>query len=283
MPKLSWMLRGQRADAHQRRHHRYAAPLGKGPELPARARCENAAARADDGLRGRGHRGDKALYLQGVPPQARFVAADIHGLGVGEIDMRLLHIDRQVYEHRAGAPAGGYVESFAQHARQRSRILDKVAVLAERLGRARDIGLLEDVAADKVAAHLAGKGDERDGIHIRRGERGDEIGGAGPRCGEADARPAGDAREAVRRVAGALLVAHEHEIDLRAAQLVQKRAHSCAGVAEDSAYSLRLERAYHSPCSSDHIAHPPYTRPRASWPHSYTISLYHQPRDLKSQ
>jgi hypothetical protein len=68
---------------------------------------------------------------------------------------------------------------------------------------------LEGVGADHAAGDLARDGDHRDGVEQRVGERGDEVGGAGPGGGDADPDAPGGARVARRSERLALLVAEE--------------------------------------------------------------------------
>ena len=86
---------------------------------------------------------------------------------------------------------------------------DQEAVLGDRHGDAADVGLLEGVGADGGAADLAGDGDDRHRVHVRVGDRGDQVGRAGTGGRHADADLAGHHRVALGRVAGALLVPDE--------------------------------------------------------------------------
>ena len=91
-------------------------------------------------------------------------------------------------------------------------------------------------------ADLAGDRDHRDGVHVRVGDRGDEVGGARPGRGHADPDLAGGTGVALGRVAGALLVAHEDVADLdRVQQRVVRREDRAAGDAEDRVDVHRLE------------------------------------------
>ena len=72
-----------------------------------------------------------------------------------------------------------------------------------------DVRLLEGVRADRLGRDLAGDRDQRDGVHVGVGDRGDQVGGAGARGRHADADLAGGLRVAGGGVAGALLVADQ--------------------------------------------------------------------------
>ena len=110
----------------------------------------------------------------------------------------------------------------------------------------RDVGLLEGVGADQRAADLPGDGDDRDGVHLGVGQRGDQVGGAGARRGHHDADPAGGVRVAAGGVAGALLVADQDVPQLlRVEQRVVDRQHRAAGDPEDDVDAELLQRAHH--------------------------------------
>ena len=87
--------------------------------------------------------------------------------------------------------------------------------------RQRDAGrvdLLERVAADQLAANLAGDADERRRVHPRVGDRRHEVRRAGARGRDRNAWAARGARVTLGHVAGALLVAREDMTNGRAAR-----------------------------------------------------------------
>src|SRR6185312_17237761 len=101
--------------------------------------------------------------------------------------------------------------------------------------RARDaerVGFLESVAADELRVHLAGDGDERDGIHQGIDEAGHEVGGAGARGGAANAGSAGGARIARGRERRVLLMPDEDVLDVRVVDRIVERQRHAAGIAE---------------------------------------------------
>src|SRR5690606_32086558 len=142
-----------------------------------------------------------------------------------------------VDEHRTGAPGRGDVERLGEDARDVVTIADQEVVLGDRHGDAGDVGFLEGVGADQAAAHLPGDGDDRDGVHVRVGQRGDQVGGSRTGGGHADPHPAGGVGVAAGGVPGALLMAHQHVPQLlRVEQRVVDRQHSAAGDPEDDVY-----------------------------------------------
>ena len=81
-------------------------------------------------------------------------------------------------------------------------------------------------------------------VHVRVGDRGDEVGRTGARGRDRDAELAARRRVALGRVAGALLVAHEDVAELAAVeQRVVDGEDRAAGQAEDVGDAEHLERA----------------------------------------
>ncbi len=86
--------------------------------------------------------------------------------------------------------------------------------------------------ADQVLRHLAGDADQRNRIHHRRGDAGDEIGRAGTGRRDRDPDPAAGARIAVGHVRGALFVPDQHVANRVIEQRVVGRQDGAARVAE---------------------------------------------------
>ena len=127
-----------------------------------------------------------------------------------------------------------------------SPVADQEVVLGDRHRDAGDVGLLEGVGPDQRAPDLPGDRDHRDRVHLRVGQRGDQVGGAGTRSGHADPDLAGGVRVAAGGVAGALLVADQHVAQLlRVEQRVIDRQHRAARNAEDDLDVEFLQRPDH--------------------------------------
>ena len=92
--------------------------------------------------------------------------------------------------------------------------LHQVAVLDDGQGDAGDVGLLEGVEPDEMAAHLSGDGHHGHAVHVGVGDGGDQVGGAGAGGGQADAHLARGPGVAVGRVARALLVPDQDVVDV---------------------------------------------------------------------
>ncbi len=106
---------------------------------------------------------------------------------------------------------------------------------------ARDVRLLERVPADERPGHVARDGYQGNRVHKRRGQAGHQIGGAGARRGQADARAAGGARIAVGHVGRALLVPAQHRVQTRIVQRIVQVEHRPAGVPEDVLHAFGLQ------------------------------------------
>jgi hypothetical protein len=95
-----------------------------------------------------------------------------------------------------------------------SALRDEEAVLGHRHRHADDVGLLEGVGAEQARGLLAGDREHRHGVHVRVGERRDEVRGTGAGGRHAHAELARGGRIAFGRVPGALFVADEDVPDL---------------------------------------------------------------------
>ena len=92
------------------------------------------------------------------------------------------------------------------------------------------------------AGHLAGDRDHRHRVHVRVGDRRDQVGRARAGGGHADADLAGGLRVAGGGVPGALLVADQDVAHLRVEERVVRRQDRAAGDAEHDLDPERLER-----------------------------------------
>jgi hypothetical protein len=121
------------------------------------------------------------------------------------------------------------------------RVLDEEAVLDDRKRDPGDVRLLEPVGADQVGSDLPRDEDGRDGVEVRVGDRGDQVGGAGTRSCERDADLSGGLGVPLGRVAAALLVAHLDVRDVGVVERVVGREVRAPGDPEDMLHALGLE------------------------------------------
>ena len=121
---------------------------------------------------------------------------------------------------------------------------DQHVVLGDRHRDAGDVGFLEGIGADQRAGLLPGDRDHRDRVHVRVGDRGDEVRRARTRRRHADADLAGGLRVPGGRVPRALLVADEHVPHPRGVQQrVVGGKDRAAGNAEHDLAADLLQRA----------------------------------------
>jgi hypothetical protein len=232
----------QAALAHQRHDGRQATGLDELEQLGARVGVEDAAARVDDRLPRLGDRLRGLADLPLVHLRRRPPARQVDLVGIDEVELRLLHVLRDVDEHRAGTPRPRDVERVLHHLRQLAHVLHEPGVLDDRQRDAGRVGLLEGVGADQVRVDLPGDRDERSRVHPGVGDRGDEVRRAGAGGCDRDTGPAGGARVSLSHVAGALFVAGEDVPDGRAAgDCVVGRQDGAARDAEHHLDALRLE------------------------------------------
>ena len=134
---------------------------------------------------------------------------------------------------------------------------DKVIVLGDGQGDAGDVGFLEGVGADELAADLSGDANDRRGIEHGGGDAGDHVGRAGAGGGDGDANFAAGARVAISHVGGALLVAHQDVMDIAVLQGVIRRKDCASGIAEDVLYAFALQAFPQNLCTG--FSHGPFS------------------------
>ncbi len=158
----------------------------------------------------------RLAHLHGVSLRAGLVAGNLCFLRVDErVDLLFLHVGRHVDENGAGTPGRSNIKCLLEDAREIRRVLDEVRVFGEGLAGAGDVGFLKHVAAEEPLVDLPGDGDERNGIHVRRGDAGDEVRRAGAGCGDAHAGNSGGAGISARFMGGVLFFAHKDVFDRR--------------------------------------------------------------------
>ena len=126
------------------------------------------------------------------------------------------HVPGDVDDHRTGAAAAGQREGLPHCVRQLCHIPHQIGGFRNRHRNAGNVHLLKRIPADEVLGHVAGDKDHRGGIHVRGGDAGCQVRGAGTGGGEAHAHLAGAAGVAVRRVGGPLLMGSQNMGDLLA-------------------------------------------------------------------
>ena len=107
-------------------------------------------------------------------------------------------------------------------------------------GDSHGVRFLKGVVADQEGRNLAGEDDQGDGVHIRRGQARDRVGGSGSGGHDADAHFARGPGVPIRHVDRPLLVAHEKVADLFGIvhQGVIDVQHRAAGITEYGIHSL---------------------------------------------
>ena len=198
------------ADAEQRGDNRNVGLLRQLTNLCVGAGDDDAVARYNDRPLRRlnqlcGSRHFLGIDAIGVRP----VAAQLHLVFPVELPLVLEHISRNVDQHRARASGRGDVEGFLHRPRDLVYVTHQLVVLGYRNRDPLDIRLLEAIAANQGADHLASDADERDGVHEGVGDAGHQVGRPRARRAVADARLAGYAGVGVGGVGGALLVLHQ--------------------------------------------------------------------------
>ncbi len=227
MPRLSGMRRREAADAEQRLRHRDIGLLGERPHDVHRARQHDAVPGENQRPLGGVDELERALELFGprAPVGTELRLLRHRGVPV-ELARRLLCVLGDVDVHRARPSRRGDLEGLAEGRRDLVGARHQIVVLGNRQRDARDVGFLERIRADQLAAHLTGDADDGRAVHHRRRDARHHVrrAGAGRRDGDADL--AAGTRVAVGHVRRALLVAHEDVADWIVQHRVVRRAES---------------------------------------------------------
>ena len=128
--------------------------------------------------------------------------------------LALRHVERQVYEDRAGASLARYLEGLTEDPGYLRRLLGLHGPLGDRLGDLHDLYGLEGLLVQHVRRGLAVDANDRYRVCHRRVETRDHVRPRGSRGTDADAYLPRHPCVTVRRVRPALLVAHREGLDL---------------------------------------------------------------------
>ena len=238
----------ERAQAHEGLGDRDLGQVRQLAQLGRGVRGDRAAAHVEHRPLGPHHRAGRLLDLPGMPLVGRVVRAQVHALRVLEVPLLDQDVLGQVDVDRPRAPGGGDVERLLDDRGEVLAVLHQEVVLG---GRARDadvVGLLERVVADRGRRHLPGEGDDRDRVHQRVLERGDQVGRGRSGGDETDTDLAGRPRVPFRRVPGGSLLAYQHVAQaLEVVQGVVDRQDRAAGQTEDEIHAFPLDALEHDP------------------------------------
>ena len=245
MPRNFLSRRAIAAEAHQRVGDGIAEQIGELVQLARRIREDDAAARVDIRTLRRQEQLHRLADLARMAFRDGVVRTQRHALDRLVLARRLRHVLRNVDQHRAGTAGTRDVERLLDGRGEVAHVLHEEVVLHARPRDADGVAFLECVEADGRGGHLAADDDERNRIHIGRGDAGDGIGDARSRGHEAHAHVAGRARIGVGGMHGGLFVAHEDMLDLvLLVQLVVDVEYRAAGIAPDEFDVLVSERAH---------------------------------------
>ncbi len=200
---------GEGAEGHQGRRDGGPGQLGEDLQLGGRARLQDPAADVEHGALGGAEEPGGLADLLGVRLRHGAVAGQVLGGRPAERGVGLERVLGDVDEDGARAAGRGDVERLGDGVRDVLGLGDEEAVLRDRHRDADDVRLLEGVRTDGRRGDLPGDGDEGHRVHVGVRDRRDEVGRAGPRGRHAHADLAGGLRVTGRRVARALLVAHQ--------------------------------------------------------------------------
>ena len=205
-PHVKEVLRRERAEAQESSDDGYLGLLGQLLQLLVGAGDGDSVPRQDDRPLGLGYELCGALYLGRVPLGGGLVARHSQRLRIDELVLLGEHVTGDVHQDWAWPACAGDVEGLLDGLGYLGGAHQQVVVLGDGQRDARDVRLLEGIAAYGPAGDLAGDGHHRHRVHVGAGEASDQVGGARARGSHANAHPSGGAGVAVGGHGGALLV-----------------------------------------------------------------------------
>ena len=207
------VLLRERTQSHQRLHHGDVGPLHELGQLGVRVHAP--APHVQHRPLGLLHRLNDRLQLVhlGRLRQPLDVSLQVDRLvPVGNAE-RLLHVLRDVHQHRPRAPGARQVERLLHNARNILHVHHQVVVLGDLARDLDDRRLLEPVRPDELPRDLARDGHQGNAVQERIGQSRNEVRGTRPRRGDANAHLAGDLGVALGRKDLSLLVTAENITD----------------------------------------------------------------------
>ena len=236
----------ERPAGHQRGHHRNAGQLGQLSQFLAGLTADHSAADVEHWLAGRGDQLGGLLDLAAVRLGVRLVPGQVQLRRPTERARALQHVLGNVDENGAVSAGGGDVERLGDRPRDIVTVANQEVVLGDRHGHAGDVGLLEGVGADQRPPDLPGDGDHRDGVHLRIGQRGDQVRRTRTGGGHHDPDASGGMGITAGGMARTLLVADQDVAQLLGVeQRIVDRQYRTAGDPEDHLDAEFLQRPHH--------------------------------------
>ena len=212
-PERQLVSFGECPQPRECRGHRYPRFCGERLQFPGRSGDDYTAARVNDRLPGPRDFLGCVPDLLGMARVCRFISPHLQLRRVLFGGFGLLHVLREIYQHRARAAGRGDDKGLLQDHRQLINVVHKKIVLRDRPCDAHDIRLLEGVVADHSRRHLARECHNRDRIHVGGGDSRYEVCRTGAGGCDTDADPSGGAGVAVGSMCRRLFVTGKDKIN----------------------------------------------------------------------
>jgi hypothetical protein len=191
-----------------------------------------------------------------VGPRDRVVAGEVDTLRPLERGHGLQRVLGDVDEDRSRTAGRRDVERLRDRAWNIGGLRDQIVVLGYRHRDTANIGLLERISSDGGAGHLAGHRHHGDGVHVRVGDRRNEVRRTWTARRHAHAYPAGGKRVTLGSVTSTLFVAHQDVAqDRRVQQRVVRRQNRATGDTEDGVHPGHLQGTHQTLGSGHLFAH----------------------------
>ena len=246
------MVAGKSPKPHQRGGHRALTEFRQADQFGGAVGRDDAPSGVNGRPFGLGDEFSGLAQLLAVGAVVGIVAADVDGLGIGKFRGRGDHVLGQVDEDGARPPRPCYIEGLFDGRGQLRHILHQIVVLGARTGDAHDIGFLKGVVADEMRGHLAGDHDQRNGVHVGRGDTGHGIGRSGTGSHQAYAHLARCPGITVGRMHGGLFVTDQDMSERMIRELVVYVDDRTSGKTENEVNTFPLQAFHQNPGAGEH-------------------------------
>ena len=172
---------------HERGDHGRAHEFDEFEQLRGGTRANDSATHIEHGLLRLRHEFGRCLNLLAVGLGHRVVARQLIGGWPAEVELLLLSVFGDVDKNRTGTTGRGDFIGRGQGARNIGSLRHQKRMLGDWQGDAHDVGLLERIGSHEVAEHLTGDGQQRNRVHVRIGDGGDQVGRTRTTRGDAHA------------------------------------------------------------------------------------------------
>ncbi len=214
-------------------HRRYVDQFHQFAQIARGFGRDNSAPGVNDGTFGFPDHLGRAPDLSGVAFRGQLVARQMNRRNRRVVALGLEHVLGDIHQHRTRPAGGGNMKRLVNDLRKLHQLLHQKIVFGAGARDAEGVGLLEGVTTDQLGGHLPGDRHDRNRIHQRIDQRGDQVGRTGAGSRAAYAHLARRARISFGGEAGVLLVPHQDVLDRMIVERIVQRQRHAARIPEE--------------------------------------------------